>query len=263
MKKFKTIMIAIAFGLFISGCATQSDNTSTYDKILKDKTIVVATEGTYAPFTYYKEDKLTGYDVEIMEAIAKEMGVKVKFVETKWDGIIAGLDAGKYDVVANQVGINEERKQKYLFSTPYTFSQGVIIVAKDNNDITSFNDLKDKKVAQTITSNWAKLAEEYGAEVVGTDGFDQSISLVTQNRVNATLNDSVTYLDYIKNKPDAQVKIAAESDEISQTAFLMRAGDEDLQKAINKALKKLQENGQLQAISEKYFGKDISKNTGN
>lgn len=263
MKKIKYLIVAVVLGFLVSACATSDNNVSTYDKIMKDKTLTVATEGTYAPFSYYKDDKLSGYDVEIIEAVAKEMGIKVKFVETKWDGIIAGLDAGKYDVVANQVGITKEREEKYLFSTPYTYSQGVIIVADDNNDIQSFLDLKDKKAAQTITSNWAKTAEKYGAEIIGTDGFDQSVSLVTQKRADATLNDSVTYLDYIKNKPGAKVKVAAQSDEVSQTAFLMRKTDKDLQKAIDKALKTLQEKGILKEISDKYFGKDISVQIGN
>ncbi len=262
MKKIKYLIVALVFGFAVSACASSDSTTSTYDKIMKDKTITVATEGTYAPFSYYKDDKLVGYDVEIMEAVAKEMGIKVKFIETKWDGMVAGLDAGKYDVVANQVGITKEREQKYLFSTPYTYSQGVIIVADDNNTIKSFDDLSGKKAAQTITSNWAKTAEKYGAEIVGTDGFDQSISLVTQKRADATINDSTTYLDYMKNKPDAKVKIVAQSQEISTTAFLMRKDDKDLQKAIDKALKSLQDKGVLKEISDKYFNKDISVQSG-
>lgn len=262
MKKIKYTLVAIAFGLVVSGCASGDEEQTTYEKIVDDKVITVATEGTYAPFSYYEDDKLVGYDVEIIEAVAQELGVEVKFVETKWDGIIAGLDASKYDIVANQVGITEEREEKYLFSTPYTYSQGVIIVPEDNTEITSFEDLEGKKSAQTITSNWAKIAEEYGAEIVGTEGFDQSVSLVTQGRADATVNDNVTYLDYIKNKPDAGVKIAATSDEVSRTAFLIRSDDKDLQEAINDALKKLEDEGVLKEISEKYFGKDISTQAG-
>ncbi|MDQ0361787.1 transporter substrate-binding domain-containing protein [Breznakia pachnodae] len=158
MKKIKYTLVAIAFGLVVSGCASGDEEQTTYEKIVDDKVITVATEGTYAPFSYYEDDKLVGYDVEIIEAVAQELGVEVKFVETKWDGIIAGLDASKYDIVANQVGITEEREEKYLFSTPYTYSQGVIIVPEDNTEITSFEDLEGKKSAQTITSNWAKIA---------------------------------------------------------------------------------------------------------
>lgn len=255
----KIIVSGIIFTLLVSGCAGKKENKTTYEKILEDKVITVASEGTYAPFSYHdKNNKLVGYDVELIEEVAKQLGVKVKFVETKWDSIIAGLDAGKYDIVANQVGITKEREAKYLFSTPYTYSQGVVIVSEDNKDITSFESLEGKSMAQSMTSNWGKIAEEYGAKIVGTDGFDQSITLVEQGRVAATLNDNVTYLDYIKNKPDAKVKIAARSKEISKTALLLRGEDKDLQAAINKALDKVASDGTLKAISEKYFGKDIS-----
>ena len=122
--------------------------------------------------------KLVGFDVEIGEEIAKRLGVKAEFLEGKWDGLIAGLDANRYDAVINQVGITEERKAKYDFSDPYIASKAVLIVRGDNADIKGFADLKGKKAAQSLTSNFGKIAEASGAELVGTDGFDQSIQLV-------------------------------------------------------------------------------------
>lgn len=248
----------VGFGLLF-GCSSKNDDQSTYQRVMDEGVITVATEGTYAPFSYHdSKDTLVGYDVEVAQAIAKELGVEIKFVETKWDGIIAGLDAKKYDIVANQVGITEERTAKYLFSTAYMYSTGVLIIAEDTKDITSFDDLAGKRAAQTITSNWAKTAEQYGAEIVGTDGFDQSIALVTQHRADATLNDNVTYLDYLKTKKDAAVKVAATSEEVQEIAILIRKDDTQLQEKVNDALTKLRKDGTLKAISEKYFGEDIS-----
>src|SRR6187402_481413 len=90
----------------------------------------VGTEGTYAPFTYHDgSGKLVGFDVEVAEAIASKLGVKAEFVEGKWDGLIAGLDAKRYDTVINEVGITDARKQKYDFSDPYIASKAVLIVA--------------------------------------------------------------------------------------------------------------------------------------
>lgn len=237
-----------------------SETASLLDQIKEKGEITIGTEGTYSPFTYHNEnDELVGYDVEIAKAIAEKLGVKANFIETEWDGLIAGLDAEKYDVVINQVGIDEERQAKYLFSTPYTYSYASIITTKDNNDISSFNDLKGKKSSQTANSNWAKLVESYGGEIVGTAGFDQSLELVLQGRVDATVNDSVTYLDYLNQKPDANIKVAAQSDEVTESAVLIRQKNGiELQKAINQALKELKEDGTLSRISEKYFGEDVS-----
>ena len=222
--------------------------------------IKIGTEGTYAPFTYHDTSgKLVGFDVEIGEAIAAKLGVKAEFIEGKWDGLIAGLDAKRYDTVINQVGITDARKQKYDFSEPYIASKAVLIVRADNADIKTFDDLKGKKSAQSLTSNFGKLAEAAGAELVGTDGFDQSIQLVLTGRADATINDSLSFLDFKKQKPDAPVKIAAEKGNADYSGIIIRKGEPELLEAINKALADIKADGTYQKISDTYFGQDVSK----
>ncbi|MDR6820366.1 cystine transport system substrate-binding protein [Neorhizobium sp. 2083] len=220
----------------------------------------IGTEGTYAPFTYHDATgKLAGFDVEIGQAVAAKLGVKAEFVEGKWDGLIAGLDAKRYDTVINQVGITEARKQKYDFSDPYIASKAVLIVRQDNSDIKGFADLKGKKSAQSLTSNFGKIAEQAGAELVATDGFDQSIQLVLTRRAEATINDSLSFLDFKKQKPDAPVKIAAQQDNADYSGIIIRKGEPELLAAINKALADIKADGTYQKISDKYFGQDVSK----
>lgn len=220
----------------------------------------IGTEGTYAPFTFHDASgKLAGFDVEIGQAVAAKLGVKAEFVEGKWDGLIAGLDAKRYDTVINQVGITEARKQKYDFSEPYIASKAVLIVRQDNSDIKGFADLKGKKSAQSLTSNFGKIAEQAGAELVGTDGFDQSIQLVLTRRADATINDSLSFLDFKKQKPDAPVKIAAQQDNADYSGIIIRKGEPELLGAINKALSEIKADGTYQKISDKYFGQDVSK----
>ncbi len=222
--------------------------------------IKIGTEGTYAPFTYHDTSgKLVGFDVEIGEAIAAKLGVKAEFIEGKWDGLIAGLDAKRYDTVINQIGLTDARKQKYDFSEPYIASKAVLIVRADDNDIKNFEDLKGKKSAQSLTSNFGKLAEAAGAELVGTDGFDQSIQLVLTGRADATINDSLSFLDFKKQKPDAPVKIAAEKGDADYSGIIIRKGEPELLEAINKALADIKADGTYQKISDTYFGQDVSK----
>ena len=255
--KISAILTLVSI-LLLSGCG--ESQTSTYEKVKKDKYITFATEGTYAPYSFHDDaNNLVGFDVEIARAIAEKLGVEARFTETQWDGIIAGLDAGKYDAISNQVSITDERKEKYLFSDPYTYVYGVVIVNEENNDINSFEDLNGKDVSLTITSNWAQVAESYGGKIVSTSGFNESIQLVLQNRADATVNDNVTFYDFIANQPDAKAKIVATSDEATESAILIRKGDDDLQKAINDALSQLRSEGKLTEISEKYFGTDITK----
>ncbi|MDP9644656.1 amino acid ABC transporter substrate-binding protein [Paraburkholderia caledonica] len=223
----------------------------------------IGTEGTYAPFTYHDESgKLTGFDVEIGTQIAQRLGVKPQFIEGKWDGLIAGLDVNRYDAVINEVAVTDARKLKYDFSDPYITSHAALIVRSDNNAIKTFDDLKGKKSANTLTSNFGKIAAAHGAEVIPVQGFNESIDLLTAGRVDATVNDSLSFLDFKKHKPDAKVKIAAldtSPDSSDKSAVLIRKGSPELVAAINKALADMKKDGTYAKISQKYFGKDVSK----
>jgi len=258
MKLIHTLLAAAAFAqIAFAGAAYAGSNL---DDVKKASTLKIGTEGTYAPFTFHDASgKLVGFDVEIGEAIAKKIGVKPEFVEGKWDGLIAGLDAKRYDAVINQVGITEARKKKYDFSEPYIASKAVLIVKQDNSAIKTFADLKGKKSAQSLTSNFGKIAETNGAELVGTDGFDQSIQLVLTGRADATINDSLSFLDFKKHKPDAPVKVVATEANADYSGIIIRKGEPELLAAINKALADIKADGTYDAISKKYFGEDVSK----
>jgi cystine transport system substrate-binding protein len=221
--------------------------------------IRIGTEGTYAPFTFHDaSNKLTGFDVEIGREVAKRLGVNAEFLEGKWDGLIAGLDARRYDAVINQVGITEARKAKYDFSNPYIASRAVLIVRDGNDTIRSFDDLKGKKSAQSLTSNFGKLAEQHGAILVGTDGFDQSIQLVLTGRADATINDSLSFLDFKKHKPDAKVRVVARKSNADHSGIIVRKGNPDLVAAINKALDDIKRDGTYERLAATYFGADVS-----
>jgi L-cystine transport system substrate-binding protein len=194
-----------------------------------------------------------------MNAVADELGVKVKYEETQWDAIFAGLDAARFDVIANQVSINPERQADYDFSTPYTVSPGVVVVADGNNDISSLEDLSGKTTAQSLTSNWYEMAKDAGAKVEAVEGWAQAVTLLEQGRVDATINDKLTYLDYEKTEGDTGLSVAVTTDERAENALAFRKGSDDLVKAVDKALEDLRADGTLAEISEKYFGADVSQ----
>ena len=224
--------------------------------------IIVAMEGTWAPWTYHDEDdNLVGYDVEVAQNIAEKLGVEVEFVEGAWDGLLAGLDAGRYDIMVNGVGVTEERAEKYNFSTPYAYNKTAVIVRGDYDEISSMEDLKGKKTANTISSTYAAQAEAYGATVTGVDDLNQTIELLLSKRIDATLNAEVVFNDYKKEHPEADVKIATYSDQVEEIAIPIRKGDDTvtLLDAVNDALDEMAKDGTLTELSEKYFGMDISK----
>lgn len=271
-RRITALTITTLLALALSACGSSSETSDsgaedtpaaglTLAQVQDSGILKVGTEGTYKPFSFHEggTGALTGFDVEIVTAVAQKLGVKPEFQETQWDAIFAGLESGRSDVVANQVSINDERKAKYDFSIPYTVSTGVIVTSAENTDISGFADLKDKTTAQSLTSNWFELAKDSGAKVEAVEGWAQAITLLKQGRVDATINDKLTYLDSQQTSQDDEIKIAAETTEESLSALAFRKGSEDLVQAADKALKELSEDGTLAKISEKYFGADVSE----
>jgi len=258
MKLLRSILLAGLLPLTLAVSAHAQDDLAS---IKSAGVIKIGTEGTYAPFSYHDASgKLTGFDVDIGRAIAERLGVKAEFVEGKWDGLIAGLDVKRYDAVINQVGITDARKAKYDFSDPYIASEAVLIVRDDNTEIKSFDDIKGKRSANTLTSNFGKLAQKYGAQVIAVQGFNEAIDLLLSGRVDATINDNLSFLDFKKQKPNAKAKIVAsdKTAEFSESGVLIRKDNPELRAAINKALTDIKADGTYKTISEKYFGTDLS-----
>ncbi|WP_338024740.1 transporter substrate-binding domain-containing protein [Bifidobacterium miconisargentati] len=220
-----------------------------------------ATEGTFAPFNYHDADtnELTGYDVDVAKAVAKEIGVKATFVEGGFDSLLAGVDAKKYDTVADQISATSERQKKYDFTDPYTYSYGVVVANKGNNTVQSFDDVEGLKSAQTGTSNWNQIAQEKGASIVQVGDFSQSVIALESGRADISFNDGLAVIDYLKQHPDAKIKIAAKSEKTPSAQFPFRKGSDDLVAAIDKAITDLQKDDTLTKISEKYFGEDFSQ----
>ncbi|MGB3828773.1 MAG: transporter substrate-binding domain-containing protein [Ornithinimicrobium sp.] len=264
------VSAAAATALTLTACSSDdtgadaSTSTSTGSgeyNLITDGTLVVATEGTYRPFTYHEggAGDLTGYDVDVVTEVADRLDLEVQFEETQFDGIFAGLEANRFDVIANQISINPQREEKYLLSDPYTVSPGVVVVAEGTDDISSLADLDGKTSAQSLTSNWFAVADDNGANVEAVEGWAQAIALLEQGRVDATVNDELTYLDYLTGNPDAGIKIAAQTDEESLNAFAFTKDKEALNAAFNETLTQMQEDGTLADIGTKYFGEDVSQ----
>ena len=268
MNRRSTALFPAVFGLcgilfVLAGCSRKNTAGSgdLLSRIQSKGEIVIATEGTWSPWTYHDEqDRLVGFDVEVAEQIAQKLGVQAHFVETEWDGIFAGIDSKRYDISLNGIEVTEERQKKYHFSTPYGYIHTAIITRSDTNDIQTFEALKDRKTANSLGSTYADLAESYGAKVSTIDSFEETILLLTQGRIDATLNADASFYDYMKIHPDTQIQITCLSPDASQVAAIIRkdADCESLYTAVNQALEQLLQEGEIRRISEKYFGSDIS-----
>lgn len=261
MKRILSALLALFLlaALLTVGASAEED---LLQKIQSRGTIIVGLEGDWAPWSFVDEnDELMGFDVEVARAIAEKLGVEAEIIPGEWDGLFAGMDAGRYDMVVNGVEVTPERTEKYDFADPYAYIRTALIVRGDNEDIKTFEDLKGKKTANSIASTYMNLAEEYGATCYGVDTLDETLTMVLQGRVDATLNAIVSYTDYLAQHPDANLKVVATTEDASNVAIPMRKGAEtaSLLEAVNKAIAELHEEGVISELSIKYFGEDISK----
>ena len=248
---FRALALALLTLLAVAGCGGQAQES-----------LRVGTEGVYAPFSFHDErtGELTGYDVGVARAVGEKLGRPVEFVEIPWDAIFAGLDAERFDVVANQVTITPERRAKYDLSTPYAVGEGVIVTRANDNTIHSLADIRGKVAAENATSNWSQIARDAGARVEAVEGFTQSITLLSQGRVDVVVNDSIAVYAYLASTGDPAVKIAGSTGERSEQGFAARKNS-GLLPELNKALEQLSADGTLTRISEKYLKADASGTT--
>ena len=267
-------VMAAAGVLTLSGCSNSSTSTaassgassaagSSADQLAAIQAsgkLIVALEGAWQPWSYHDEsDTLVGYDVEVSRAIAEKLGVEPEYVESDWDSLFAGLDAGRFDMVCNGVEVTDERALTYDFTTPYGYIHTALAVRKDNDEIKTFEDLKGKTTANSLASTYMELAESYGATVQGIDTLEETIQLLTAGRIDATLNADVSFYDYLNVHPDADFKLVAQTAEASHVAIpVLKSEDTAYLDALNTAIEELRADGTLKTLSEKYFGQDIS-----
>ncbi len=266
MKRTVLGVVAVASAFLLAACgssSSSSDTTTSYKSDLVNKgELTIGLEGTYEPYSYRENGKLTGFEVDLGKAVAKELGLKAKFVPTKWDSLIAGLGSGKFDTVLNNVSVTAERKKVYLFSDPYVYTRYVLITKSDNTSIKSIADIKGKSFAQGTGTDNAVVAKKFGATIVPQGEFATVLQMVKQGRVDGTINASTSWYAYKKaNATEGlQVQTIKDSDQTpGKSGALVAKDHKALRDQINKALKALRKDGTLTKLSKKYFGADITK----
>lgn len=230
-------------------------------QIQKSGVFKVGVEGTYPPMTYHDESgELTGFDVEVAKKVAEKLGVTAEFTESDWDSLLAGIDSKRLDTVINAVSVTEERSQKYDFAGPYFYITQQIVVRSDDDSIVDMDSLNGKKCANNMTTAYLDLLENAGAEIVPINTTEEAVSMINSGRADFTTFNSVIFNEYLKQHPDAKVKVAfAIPDLVDTYAVPIRKGETRLLEAVQSALDELAAEGTLSEISEQYFGTDFTK----
>lgn len=254
--------LGLASMLLALGLALPASAADLLDTARKRGTLRIAMEGTYPPFNFRdtKTGQLAGYDVDVAHAVAGKLGLKPEFVTTEWAAILAGLAAGKYDLIVSQVGITARRQQAFDFSQPYTYSSPQLIVRRNEEaHYASLNDLKGKKLGVGQGSVFEQQAKQVpGIEVKSYPAAPENLQDLAFGRVDAALNDSLM-VSYLLKNSKLPIKAGARVGNVERMGIAMRKGNPKLKSAIDKALAELRADGSLKAISMKWFGSDASR----
>ena len=236
-------------------------------RVLDAGKLTVGCEGNWVPYVYNEggTGELTGFEVEIAKEIAARLGVEAEFnVASQWDGVIAGLDAKRYDTVICGTNPNPERQEKYYMTVPYSESPIALVVAADNTEIKTFEDLKGKLAANALSSSSGQIARNYGAELSDCN-LTQAMDLLVTHRADAHVNNLTSIVEFLKAKPDTAVTVAAiykpqNSYEIESSA-MFRKEDVELGQAVDKVIQEMIEDGTCYNLAVKYLGQQVADET--
>lgn len=258
MKKIR--VIAIIFIIFFSimnitaYASSKPTNTNT-------KTIRVGTSGTYYPFTFVEGTEVKGFEIDVWNEIAKRLGYNVEFKTSAFSGLFGMLDSDKIDVIANQISVTDERKEKYYFSEAYVESGAQLVVRKgQSNSITSVDMLKGKNVGVDLGSNYEKILKEKntGANIITYQSTDSAFNDLILGRIDGVVIDKISALINIDEKK-LPLELAGETFEKVESAFAFSKKDENLKiiKNVNKVLNEMKADGSLEKISNKWLNTNV------
>lgn len=248
------IIVVIAY--FGYQTASGGNSSSSKSSSSSDAPVLkVATTGVSFPGSYKDDDgNLTGFDVEVIKAVADKIEYDVDFTTTSFDGLFGLLTSHKVDVIASSIAITDEREETYDFSTPYaTFQYG--IVTKSDSDLTSVDDLDNATIAATVGSNQINVLQNFNStiQIQTYDDREAALSAVTNGQVDGYSN-AKTILSAIIDQKGLDLKILdGEIEEENIAIAFNKCEDEELQEKVNDALAELQEDGTIAELSEKFF----------
>ena len=246
MKKFLIIILAAL--LLMTGC----------DKTPSGKTYLVATDATLAPMSFMSVgNDITGFEPDLIRAIAKEAQINIQLVNVEWAGLFGGLITQKFDMVISSVTVLEERKERMAFSDPYLKSGLALVIRKDQKDIDSFADAKKNNFligAQIGTTAYFFLEKNTGLRKKGYQLYGHAVTDLINGKVDAVLGESTGTLFYRnQNKPlFEKIKMVGEILTNEHYAIVFRQQDSELMTRINSALKKSLQDGTVTRLHRKW-----------
>ncbi|MGG3562756.1 transporter substrate-binding domain-containing protein [Neobacillus rhizosphaerae] len=255
-KRYINFLSCIFLMGMLTGCI-QKDQLADGTKLIDKQKFIFAASGEFKPFSYVSNEDLsmTGFDIEVGNAVGKELGLEPVQKRMKFKGLIEGIKTGRADAAVASHTINPQRAKQVDFSTPYYYS-GPQIFTRPDSKIKTVDDLKGKEVAVAKGSTYADTAKKYTSNIKMYDSDITALKALSIGRHDAVITDFVTG----KSAKKEGFKIQGQQlIERSEQAIVVPKDNPILLKRINDALQRLRNDGTLSRISQKYFGEDITK----
>ncbi|MEX2460769.1 MAG: transporter substrate-binding domain-containing protein [Paenibacillaceae bacterium] len=256
MKRIFITAIALILVASLAAACGKSGSKDALGQIKSAGAINVGIEGAYPPFNSVdSKNELEGFDVDITNELAKRMGIKVNFIVTPWDSIIAGLLAKKYEVILSSMAITDERKQKVDFSDAY-YTTGSSLFVPNDTTLTDPKLIKDKRIGVSIGTTFEKRANELGAKLTTYKNDQLAFQDLAAGRLDGILTDKAVGANLVKAK-NYPVKILGEPLLAEKAGITLNKNQTTLKDELNKHLKAMMSDGTYEQISTKWFGQDI------
>ncbi len=242
-KIFYLLLVVALCVTALSGCATA-----------KPKKYVVATDATWPPFEFVDEKtkEIVGFDIDLMNAIAKEAGFEVEYKNVPFDPLLAGMASGQYDAAISSITITEDRKKNMLFSDPYFSAGQLVVVQSTNTTINGPADLKGKKVGAQVGTTGAIEAEKLGATLKTYDDIGSAYLDLVNGQVEAVVADNPLALGYVR-KYEGKLKAVGQPFTDEQYGIAVKKGNTKLLADINKGLKAVKDKGLIKDWETKWM----------
>ncbi|MBW1380212.1 basic amino acid ABC transporter substrate-binding protein, partial [Campylobacter jejuni] len=233
---------------FLSACNDSKNKESNASVELK-----VGTAPNYKPFNYKENSKLTGFDTDLVEEIAKKNGIKIVWVETNFDGLIPALKAGKIDMIASAMSATDERRQNVDFTKPYYMSKNLYLKLKNNDSLQTKNDLEGKKIGVqlgTLQENTAKAIKN--AQVQSNKDLNIAVLALKNNKIDAIIADQDTAKGFLAENPEL-VSFYQETDGGEGFSFAFdKNKQKDIIEIFNKGIDEAKTDGFYDTLIKKY-----------
>ncbi|WP_438311839.1 basic amino acid ABC transporter substrate-binding protein [Sporosarcina sp. FA9] len=248
--------ILLSFSLVMAGCGTKDEGskTGTAGEDGKITKLVVGTDATYAPMEYMDEKgNIIGIDVDIVNAIAEAAGIEVEYKNYGWEPLFPAVKDGLVDFAVSSITITPDRQKEFDFTNPY-FEANQLILVPEDSDVTSFQDLKDKKVAVQINTTGhivtGELLGKTSSQIVAAETMPIAILEMINGNADAAVGDNAVIIDYQKNNPNVKVKLIEDSSfEKEYYGLMLKKGNTEVMDLLNKGIKIIKENGKLKEIT--------------